>query len=189
MLALRSSALAEVTCAVGFQLVDGKERIIVVEGLAEGAMQALQDIALQSLDGTIPQPANTRPRAVHWHQSMRYRLGSDCRLESLLHAVSCDIACADSALQGDGRTLNPKTPQLADTWPIARHWHKGMRQGFSSCLVCRRFNNVDTTLACLMLQGTSVRELVHSIDGLVCSWSMLKGATSHKYCTSSFLQM
>lgn len=83
MLALNSSALADVTCAVGFQLVDGKERIIVVEGLAEGAMQALQDFALQSLDGTIPQPANTRPRAVHWHQGMRYSLDSGCWPESL----------------------------------------------------------------------------------------------------------
>lgn len=63
--------------AAGFQLVDGKERIIAVEGLAGGAMQAVQDIALHSLDGTLPQPPNTRLRAVHWHQGIRQDLQSD----------------------------------------------------------------------------------------------------------------
>ena len=58
-------------CIAGFQLVDGKERIIVVEGLADGAMQGVEGIALASLDGSITQPASTRLRAVHWHTHVR----------------------------------------------------------------------------------------------------------------------
>ncbi|KAL0037130.1 hypothetical protein WJX79_001758 [Trebouxia sp. C0005] len=57
----------------GFQLVDGKERMIVVEGLAEGAMQRVEGIALQALTGALPQPNATCRRAVHWHQGLRYK--------------------------------------------------------------------------------------------------------------------
>ena len=55
----------------GFQLVDGKERMIVVEGLADGAMQHMQGIALQALTGAISQPSGTCRRAVHWHKGLR----------------------------------------------------------------------------------------------------------------------
>lgn len=55
----------------GFQLVDGKERMIVVEGLADGAMQRMEGIALQALAGAIPQPSGTCRRAVHWHKGLR----------------------------------------------------------------------------------------------------------------------
>lgn len=57
--------------SAGFQLVDGKERMIVVEGLADGAMQRMQDIALQALTGSMPQPNATCRRAVHWHKDLR----------------------------------------------------------------------------------------------------------------------
>ncbi len=63
-----------VNCAVsaaGFQLVDGKERMIVIEGLVEGAMQRIEGIALQALTGALPQPNATCRRAVHWHQGLR----------------------------------------------------------------------------------------------------------------------
>ena len=55
VLALRRSTLADVMCAVGFQLVDPKRHIIVVEGLVEGGMQALQEIALQSPECSLAQ--------------------------------------------------------------------------------------------------------------------------------------
>ena len=57
--------------STGFQLVDGKERLIVVEGLAEGALQRIQDIALQALTGALPQPSGTCRRTVHWHSGLR----------------------------------------------------------------------------------------------------------------------
>ena len=46
--------------------MDGKERIIVVEGLADGAMQRIEGIAVHALTGAIPQP-----NAVHWHKGLR----------------------------------------------------------------------------------------------------------------------
>jgi len=52
--------------------VDGKERMIVIEGLAEAAMQRIEGIALQALTGALPQPNATCRRAVHWHQGLRY---------------------------------------------------------------------------------------------------------------------
>ena len=52
--------------------MDGKERMIVVEGLAEGAMLRIEGIALQALTGALPQPNATCRRAVHWHQGLRY---------------------------------------------------------------------------------------------------------------------
>ena len=52
--------------------MDGKERMIVIEGLAEGAMQRIEGIALQALTGALPQPNATCRRAVHWHQGLRY---------------------------------------------------------------------------------------------------------------------
>lgn len=61
----------------GFQLLDGKERMIVVEGLADGAMQRMQDIALQALTGSMPQPNATCRRAVHWHKDLRSVLVED----------------------------------------------------------------------------------------------------------------
>lgn len=57
--------------SAGFQLVDGKERMIVVEGLADGAMQRMQEIAVQALTGSMPQPNATCRRAVHWHKDLR----------------------------------------------------------------------------------------------------------------------
>ena len=59
-------------CNAGFQLVDGKERILVVEGLADGAMQRVEGIAVQALAGALSQPAGTCRRAVHWHKDLRY---------------------------------------------------------------------------------------------------------------------
>ncbi len=53
-------------------MVDGKERMIIIEGLAEGAMQRIEGIALQALTGALPQPNATCRRAVHWHQGLRY---------------------------------------------------------------------------------------------------------------------
>ena len=52
--------------------MDGKERMIVVEGLAEGAMQHIAGIALQALTGALAQPAGTCRRAVHWHKDLRH---------------------------------------------------------------------------------------------------------------------
>ena len=52
--------------------MDGKERMIVIEGLAEAAMQRIEGIALQALTGALPQPNATCRRAVHWHQGLRY---------------------------------------------------------------------------------------------------------------------
>lgn len=52
--------------------MDSKERMIVIEGLAEGAMQRIEGITLQALTGALPQPNATRRRAVHWHQGLRY---------------------------------------------------------------------------------------------------------------------
>lgn len=65
-----SQGLRHGWCA-GFQLVDGKERMIVVEGLADGAMQRMQGIALQALTGAMPQASGTCRRAVHWHKGLR----------------------------------------------------------------------------------------------------------------------
>ena len=68
-----TDCVAEISmiCIAGFQLVDGKERIIVVEGLAEGAMQRMEGIALQALTGALPQPSGICRRAVHWHKGLR----------------------------------------------------------------------------------------------------------------------
>lgn len=60
--------------STGFQLVDGKERLIVVEGLAEGALQRIQDIALQALTGGVPKPSASCRRTVHWHSGLRSEL-------------------------------------------------------------------------------------------------------------------
>lgn len=73
--------------SAGFQLVEGKERMIVVEGLADGAMQRMQDIALQALTGSMPQPNATCRRAVHWHKDLRSVLADEgneslCRQQS-----------------------------------------------------------------------------------------------------------
>lgn len=70
-LQVRSSRRMTHALGAGFQLVDGKERMIVVEGLADGAMQRMQGIALQALTGAIPQPSGTCRRAVHWHEALR----------------------------------------------------------------------------------------------------------------------
>ena len=55
----------------GFQLVDGKERMIVVEGLADKAMQRIEGIAEEALSGALPQPIGTCRRTVHWHTGLR----------------------------------------------------------------------------------------------------------------------
>lgn len=54
--------------------MDGKERMIVVEGLADGAMRRIEGIALQALTGALPQPDATCRRAVHWHKGLRLAL-------------------------------------------------------------------------------------------------------------------
>lgn len=65
--------------------MDGKERLIVVEGLAEGALQRVQDIALQALTGAIPKPSASCRRTVHWHSGLRSDfLGSHAQLVWLL---------------------------------------------------------------------------------------------------------
>ena len=45
--------------------------MIVVEGLADGAMQHIEGIALQALTGDLAQPSATCRRAVHWHKGLR----------------------------------------------------------------------------------------------------------------------